>query len=90
MQNQMDYGNWHLSMAESEARYENPLYPWHETVLKLLPDPNGKRVLESGCGRGDFACQLGELYPRARIVATDLSDAAIAFADSKERQYPNV
>jgi len=78
-----DYDQWHTSMEVVEAEQSLPIYPWHKTVLKLLPNLDGKRVLEIGCGRGDFALVLGRRYPLATIVGTDFSPAAIALALSK-------
>ena len=77
-------------MATEEAASEVPLYPWHATVLKLLPNLNGKRVLEVGCGRGDFARLLATRYPEASITATDFSDTAIELARSKAKLSANV
>jgi SAM-dependent methyltransferase len=85
-----DYEAWHKSMAIAEGNQQNLTYPWHRTVLKLLPDLNGKRVLEIGCGRGDFVLLLGRQYPLAKIVATDFSDAAIETAQRKLPPDSNV
>ena len=85
-----DYEEWHKGMASVEANQDIPIYPWHQTVLKLLPDLNGKRVLEIGCGRGDFAHLLGAQHPSARILATDFSRSAIETAQSKLRSGSNV
>src|SRR5207237_3418756 len=60
------------------------------TVLKIIPDLNGKTVLEVGCGRGDFALLLARLYPSAKIVATDFSAMAIDNAQSKMQPNSNV
>jgi 2-polyprenyl-3-methyl-5-hydroxy-6-metoxy-1,4-benzoquinol methylase len=90
MQPQSDYDNWHESMTAAESNQVNALYPWHHTVLKLLPDLNGKTVLEVGCGRGDFARLLGDKYPASKIIATDFSSAAIETARYKSANPLNV
>ena len=79
MKSGTDYEAWHKSMMAAEAGQSISTYPWHETVLKIIPDLNGKTVLEVGCGRGDFALLLARLYPSARIVATAFSETAIVF-----------
>lgn len=84
------YEQWHSRMAASEADRDLVIYPWHHTALKLLPDLNGKRVLEIGCGRGDFARLLARLYPSAEIIATDFSASAIGIANSRSVQEVNV
>jgi SAM-dependent methyltransferase len=90
MSSKPDYDTWHQSMALAEADQVEPLYPWHDTVLKLLPDLNGKNVLEVGCGRGDFAISLGKKYNASKIVATDFSRSAIDAARSKLPENSNV
>lgn len=78
------YDKWHGSMAAGEqGKGVSRLQPWHETVLNLLPDLNDCDVLEIGCGRGDFACELIRRFPRARVRGVDFSDQAIEIA--KER-----
>ena len=90
MKSGADYEAWNTSMAAAEAGQITPTYPWHETVLKIVPDLNGKTVLEVGCGRGDFALLLARLYPSARIVATDFSETAINNGKSKMQPNSNV
>src|SRR5438477_9484053 len=85
-----DYERWHESMALAESDQQISLYPWHRTVLKLLPELGGKIVLEVGCGRGDFARLLGRRYPSAKITATDFSVTAIETARSKLPSDSNV
>jgi ubiquinone/menaquinone biosynthesis C-methylase UbiE len=76
-----EYDKWHESMAAAEQGPDGArLQPWHETVLKLLPDLNGRDVLEIGCGRGDFAFELIRRYPLARIHGVDFSEKAIEIA----------
>src|SRR6185436_2470923 len=55
--------------------------PWHQ-LLKTHLDPQrdlvGKRLMEIGCGRGDFTCWLARQEQRpAEIVAADFAVTAI-------------
>ncbi len=69
---------WH---KEKQNEKVNSLKkPWYQTVMKLLPDLSGKKVLEIGCGRGIFATYLAEKVPDSTFYATDFSDAAIDIA----------
>jgi 2-polyprenyl-3-methyl-5-hydroxy-6-metoxy-1,4-benzoquinol methylase len=70
-------------MADLEATTGDSIYPWHKAVCSLLPDLTGKRILEIGCGRGDFAILLARRYPSAEILATDFSTKAIEAAGNK-------
>jgi len=52
-----------------------------EVVVEEFPDRNGEyRFCDIGTGSGCIAVTLACEYPRARIVATDISDAAIITA----------
>jgi len=48
------------------------------SALELLPD--GARVIDMCCGSGNLACALASRLPRARIWASDLTDACVALA----------
>ena len=68
------------------------LIPRHETetlvecALARLPQDRDIRVLDLGTGSGAIALALAHERPRARIVATDISEAAIAMASANARQ----
>jgi demethylmenaquinone methyltransferase/2-methoxy-6-polyprenyl-1,4-benzoquinol methylase len=51
---------------------------WYVLAKRHLGNVRGLRVLEIGCGRGDFARYLAEAG--AAVVAADLSPAAVAIA----------
>lgn len=74
------YNAWHERLAESEAARDVLQMPWYVTVARLLPDLNGRQVLEIGCGRGDFSIWLAGQYPKAQVTGVDFSEAAIATA----------
>lgn len=84
------YNKWHYAKMLEEKEQARALYPWHQTVLRIIPDLSDKSVLEVGCGRGDFACQLSERYPSSRIIATDFSGAAIEIVRSKVTDKKNL
>jgi ubiquinone/menaquinone biosynthesis C-methylase UbiE len=81
------YNLWHQHRAVEEASQQDVLYPWHRTVARLLPDLNGARVLEIGCGRGDFSLWLARKYPLAAITGIDFSNSAIAVASAKPSSH---
>jgi len=54
-----------------------------EELLKLYPDSGqGYRFCEIGTGSGCIACTLACEFPNAEIIATDISEAALAVAGS--------
>lgn len=79
------YDDWHARQTLGEAAATPQFHPWHQTVARRLPDLNGKRVLEVGCGRGDFAIWLAQKFPTAAITAVDFSDKAIEVANARSR-----
>jgi ubiquinone/menaquinone biosynthesis C-methylase UbiE len=77
------YNAWHERLAESEAQGSVLGHPWYVTVARLLPDLSGQRVLEIGCGRGDFCIWLADKYSGAEVTGADFSEAAIATAQKR-------
>jgi len=52
-----------------------------EVALRLLPDPESPaQILDVGTGCGAIALALAKERPKARITATDISEAALAVA----------
>lgn len=70
---------------ETYARYARDGHDWSETpghkyierptVRELLPDVDGQRVLDAGCGTGVNAAWLAELG--ADVVGVDATEAAV-------------
>jgi len=83
--NPQEYDAWHEQLAGHEFLTEDLHHPWHVTVARLLPDLQGRTVLEIGCGRGDFAIWLAIRFPKAHVTAIDFSNAAIEIAKSRAR-----
>ncbi|MHC5831500.1 MAG: class I SAM-dependent methyltransferase, partial [Nostoc sp.] len=59
------------------------LEDWHKNALSLLPSLNKLKVLEIGCGVGDFAIYLAN--QGANVTAVDFSPIAIAMAKEKSQ-----
>jgi ubiquinone/menaquinone biosynthesis C-methylase UbiE len=69
--------------AGDEDRFPSTIDPriYHvKLLLDHLGDLNGKRVLDSGSGKGRFARILHERYPQAIVCALDLSEAMLRCA----------
>ena len=60
---------------------------WHE-LKKLLPDFQGKRMLDIGCGFG-WHCVYAAEQGAAYVLGTDISEKMLAVARGKT-PYPNV
>jgi len=71
------YDAWHEPLA-SDPDADTPWYGLVRRHLDPARDLAGKRVLEIGCGRGEFAAWLAA-HPAApqRVVAADVSPVAV-------------
>src|SRR5262249_31194792 len=58
----------------------------HADFMGLLPDVEGKRVLDLGCGLGQLALYLAE-RGAAKVVGVDISERMLAVAQA-ERAHP--
>ncbi|HRC87720.1 MAG TPA: class I SAM-dependent methyltransferase [Thermoanaerobaculia bacterium] len=71
------YQAWHRPLGVELE----PDAPWHRMIrARLEPgrDLAGRRVLEIGCGRGDFACWMARQPSRPqRVVAADFASVAV-------------
>ena len=57
-----------------------------ELCLRLLPNEDGIKVIDLGCGSGAIALALASERPRWQITATDVSPAALAVARANGRR----
>ncbi len=87
--NLSNYNEWHQHYNKSiVGMTELKMMIWHKTVLAMLSAENlaGKKILEVGCGNGDFANYLS-INRSADIIATDFSTASIEIAEEKKRNF---
>jgi trans-aconitate 2-methyltransferase len=62
--------------AEQYHKLSEPQFEWGLHVLArlaTLPLRGDETVLDAGCGTGRLTLQLASLFPRGRVIATDLS-----------------
>jgi len=61
----------------------------HEAVLRSIPpDLSGKpKILELGCGTGEFTRKVLDHYPKARVIGVDYSSRMLAEAHKKLDRY---
>jgi ubiquinone/menaquinone biosynthesis C-methylase UbiE len=72
------YDTWHRERAGFDN--DSALPPWYESVYRELQGVRASRILEVGCGRGEFAVLMSKIFPKARISGIDFSEAAIEIA----------
>src|SRR5581483_3539389 len=54
--------------------------------IEFLQQRRSARVLDVGTGSGAIACTIAAEVPAARVVATDISDAALSVARENARR----
>ncbi len=84
------YDDWHNQVHGSDNLSELHLDEWHQNALSLFPSGvSGLKILEVGCGVGDFALYLAN--QGADVTAVDFSPKAIEIAKTKsDRQNKSV
>ncbi|KAB8317534.1 methyltransferase domain-containing protein [Tolypothrix campylonemoides VB511288] len=75
------YDMWHEQVHGSENPLNIKLEDWHKNSLTLSPPLQGLKILEVGCGVGDFAIYLSD--KGADVTAVDFSPKAIELARTK-------
>ena len=66
--------------------YEHFVVPGVAPLHRLLTDdffadlPDGRRVLDVGCGSGGVACRLAAQLPHVEVLGVDFSEAQVARA----------
>ncbi|MDZ4677789.1 MAG: class I SAM-dependent methyltransferase [Oligoflexia bacterium] len=79
------YNDWHQEVHGSESLDVLQLAPWHRATLELLPEIKNKKVLEVGCGAGDFSIYLSKQM--AEVTGVDFSSRAIEIASAKAKTH---
>jgi ubiquinone/menaquinone biosynthesis C-methylase UbiE len=77
------YEGWHRSV---EADTADAVSPWHDLVVRQInPERFAQsRVLEIGCGRGEFARRLIETFGAPRLlVGADFAESGVQLGRSR-------
>jgi len=84
-----DYNTWHKNLSVTERQGNVLEKVWYRKTIENLPDLSNKKVLEIGCGRGEFSNFLHEKFPSAWITATDFSQGGVDVCKLKfvENEY---
>jgi 2-polyprenyl-3-methyl-5-hydroxy-6-metoxy-1,4-benzoquinol methylase len=75
------YDEWHRPRVEGAS----PTSPWHLLAAAQLGDVAGLRVLEIGCGVGEFSRLLAERG--ARVIGADISAVAVKETGDQLKGY---
>jgi len=71
------------SMVRNLAAQASAIWPQEAPLLKRYALPAALRILDAGCGTGEAASRLAELFPGADVLGVDIIDAHLALARSR-------
>src|ERR1039457_1679509 len=64
--------------AQARAIWPQEIRLFHRYALPVEP-----RILDAGCGTGEWSSRLAELFPRAQVVGVDIFDHDLDLARSR-------
>lgn len=62
------------------AAYGSGIFAQRQTVAEAAPRESYARILDLGCGTGQYTVKLAEAYPDAEITGVDLSVSELTYA----------
>lgn len=68
------------SMVRNLDAQARAIWPQEIALLRRYVLPEESYILDAGCGTGEGASRLAELYPRARVLAVDIVDQHLELA----------
>ncbi len=71
------------SMVRNLAAQARAIWPQEVPLLRRYALPAEPRILDAGCGTGEAASRLAELFPKARILGVDIIDRHLELARSR-------
>ena len=79
------------SMVRNLAAQAQAIWPQEIPLIRRYPLPSEPRILDAGCGTGEVASRLAELFPQARVLGVDIIDPHLELARSRyERLAPRL
>jgi ubiquinone/menaquinone biosynthesis C-methylase UbiE len=71
------------SMVRNLAAQARAIWPQELPLLRRYALPPEPRILDAGCGTGEAASRLAELFPEARVLGVDIIDQHLELARSR-------
>jgi 2-polyprenyl-3-methyl-5-hydroxy-6-metoxy-1,4-benzoquinol methylase len=75
-----DYDTWYCQMYSGSETTDPLRFPWYNSAFAHIKQNACGKLLEIGCGRGEFALWLAKMLPDVDVTAVDFSSAAISVA----------
>jgi ubiquinone/menaquinone biosynthesis C-methylase UbiE len=71
------------SMVRALAAQARAIWPQEAPLLRRYALPAEPRIIDAGCGTGEVASRLAELFPQARVLGVDIIDHHLERARSR-------
>ncbi len=71
------------SMVRNLDAQARAIWPQEVQLFRRYALPAEPRILDAGCGTGEIASRLAELYPNARVLGIDIIDPHLDLARSR-------
>src|SRR5439155_25717124 len=71
------------SMVRNLEAQARAIWPQEVELIRRYALPDTIRILDAGCGTGEAASRLAELFPRARVLGVDIIDDHLELARSR-------
>src|ERR1700681_1034096 len=71
------------SMVRNLAAQARAIWPQEVPLLRRYALPAESRILDAGCGTGEAASRLAELFPPARVLGVDIIDHHLELARAR-------
>jgi len=71
------------SMVRNLDAQARAIWPQEAEFFRRYKMPERARILDAGCGTGEIASRLAELYPRAAVLGVDIIDSHLELARSR-------
>jgi ubiquinone/menaquinone biosynthesis C-methylase UbiE len=71
------------SMVRNLDAQARAIWPQEVELFRRYSLPAEARILDAGCGTGEIASRLAELFPQARVLGVDIIDAHLDLARSR-------
>src|SRR5690349_8411135 len=68
------------SMVRNLEAQANAIWPQESALIRRYVLPENARILDAGCGTGEAASRLAEMFPRASVLGVDILDSHLALA----------
>jgi ubiquinone/menaquinone biosynthesis C-methylase UbiE len=71
------------SMVRTLSAQANAIWPQEVPLIRRYTLPAEPHILDAGCGTGEVASRLAELFPRAHVLGVDIIEGHLALARSR-------